>query len=215
MIEVTPGVQTRTVAHQAWLGEVEACVQAGFTFFDWLSAVDHTGALGDGTSAEPDPEDSEPGIMVVVHLMAVGPERPRPLARVLLCTLVPEGVPLPSLTAVFRGAAWHERETHEMFGVAFAGFDDGTGLGVRPLLLPPGFEGRPLRKSFMLAARASKPWPGAKEPGESGEGDTSPAPAAGRRGGRRRKRLLPPGAPDPAWGPRAAGDAPSQATRSR
>ena len=53
-----------------------------------------------------------------------------------------------------------------MFGIDFAGFDDGTGLGLRPLLLPDGFEGTPLRKSFVLAARASKAWPGAKEPGE-------------------------------------------------
>ena len=34
-----------------------------------------------------------------------------------------------------------------------------------PLLLPDGFEGHPLRKDFVLAARAAKPWPGAKEPG--------------------------------------------------
>ena len=54
---------------------------------------------------------------------------------------------------------------------AMDGFEDGTGLGLRPLLLPEGFEGRPLRKDFVLGARASKPWPGAKEPGE-GEGRT-------------------------------------------
>jgi NADH-quinone oxidoreductase subunit C len=81
-----------------------------------------------------------------------------------------------------------------MFGLAFDGFDDGTGLGLRPLLLPEGFEGTPLRKSFVLAARASKPWPGAKEPGES-EASSSPS----------RRKLLPPGVPDPSWGPRQPG----------
>ena len=81
-----------------------------------------------------------------------------------------------------------------MFGLGFDGFDDGTGLGLRPLLLPEGFEGTPLRKSFVLAARASKPWPGAKEPGESdAHGTGSPS----------RRKLLPPGVPDPSWGPRA------------
>jgi NADH-quinone oxidoreductase subunit C len=78
-----------------------------------------------------------------------------------------------------------------MFGVDVTGFDDGTGMGLRPLLLPDGFEGTPLRKSFVLAARASKPWPGAKEPGES---DAHAAPA--------RRKTLPPGVPDPSWGPK-------------
>ena len=93
---------------------------------------------------------------------------------------------------VFRGAAWHERETHEMFGIEVDGFDDGTGLGLRPLLLPDGFVGHPLLKSFVLAARASKPWPGAKEPGEGHEGARAPG----------RRRVTAPGVPGPDWGPR-------------
>jgi NADH-quinone oxidoreductase subunit C len=77
--------------------------------------------------------------------------------------------------------------------VEFEGFDDGSGLGMRPLLLPDGFRGMPLRKSFQLAARAAKPWPGAKEPGESHTDTASPS----------RRKLLPPGVPDAAtWGPR-------------
>ena len=42
-----------------------------------------------------------------------------------------------------------------------------------PLLLPDQFVGHPLRKDFVLAARAAKPWPGAKEPGESEHGAPS------------------------------------------
>jgi NADH-quinone oxidoreductase subunit C len=78
-----------------------------------------------------------------------------------------------------------------MFGLDFDGFDDGSGQPLRPLLLPDGFEGTPLRKSFVLAARASKPWPGAKEPGES---DARAAPS--------RRKTLPPGVPDPAVWPK-------------
>jgi len=191
-----------TVAHDDWLNQARGCAQAGFTFFDWLSAVDQTGSRGDGTTAEPEEGDPEPGMVLVLHLMAVGVEHPRPLPRMVLRTHLPEGMAAQSLTPVFRGAAWHERETHEMFGIEFTGFDDRTGAGLRPLLLPPGFEGHPLRKSFILTARASKPWPGAKEPGESGDAGST----AARRGGRRRKRLLPPGVPDPSWGPRSPGD---------
>ena len=73
-----------------------------------------------------------------------------------------------------------------MFGIDFDGFDDGTGLGLRPLLLPEGFEGTPLRKSFVLAARASKAWPGAKEPGEGHDSGPRAGPSA--RAGARRAR---------------------------
>jgi NADH-quinone oxidoreductase subunit C len=91
---------------------------------------------------------------------------------------------------LFPGAAWHERETHEMFGVGFDGHGE-----LRPLLLPPEFEGHPLRKEFVLASRVAKAWPGAKEPGESHEG-----------GGSRRQPMRPPGVPDRSeWGPGAKG----------
>ena len=49
-----------------------------------------------------------------------------------------------------------------MFGIDFAGFDDGGGLAIRRCCCPTASRAPPLRKSFQLAARASKPWPGAK-----------------------------------------------------
>jgi NADH-quinone oxidoreductase subunit C len=169
----------------SWAGTVADHAAHGFSYFDWLTAVDQTDA------------EEDPGFDVVVHLLDV--REPWGLRSVLLRTRVPDGAPVPSLTTVFRGAAWHERETHEMFGLDFAGFDDGTGLGLRPLLLPDGFEGTPLRKSFMLAARASKPWPGAKEPGEGGAEARRPETRAGAPS---RRRVQAPGVPPPEWGPR-------------
>jgi len=162
------GPWTVDVPAPAWVDALTvARDEHGLRFFDWLSAVDE---LSDGFS-------------VVCHLAD-----PDTGAHLLLRTRVPAEDPvLATATTVFRGARWHERETYEMFGVTFAGHE-----GLRPLLLPDGFEGRPLRKDFVLAARAAKPWPGAKEPGES-EGERQPA----------RRRMLPPGVPDPAvWGPR-------------
>ena len=105
-----------------------------------------------------------------------------------------------------------------MFGVTFDGFDDGSGLWLRPLLLPDGFEGTPLRKSFVLAAREQA------VAGRQGAGGvrrracrrTAPQdPAAGRprpRGlGPARRRHLPgePASPDVARDrpPRPAGPA--------
>ncbi|MFP3992519.1 NADH-quinone oxidoreductase subunit C, partial [Streptomyces sp. E11-3] len=142
-----------------------ARTELGCSFFDWLSAVD-----------EPDT-----GFRVSAHVVALHPVR-----RLLLRTTVPHSAPvLASAVEVYAGAAWHERETHEMFGVDFEGHP-----GLTPLLLPDGFEGHPLRKDFVLAARVAKAWPGAKEPGES------------EHGGPKRRQMLPPGVPDPNdWGP--------------
>ena len=138
----------------------------GCVFFDWLTGVD----------------EPPGGFAVVAHVF--DPERH---AHLLLRTRVPRADPrLPSVTGVYRGADWHERETFEMFGVVFEGHPH-----LVPLLLPDGFEGHPLRKDFVLAARVAKPWPGAKEPGESGQGSPS------------RRKTLPPGVPTD-WGPPAA-----------
>jgi NADH-quinone oxidoreductase subunit C len=157
----------------------------GMDFLDWLSAVDQL--------------DADPaGVDVVLHVA----DSTRAVRRVLLRTRTPDtDLRLPSLTGLWAGVAWHERETFEMFGVQFTGFDDLSGNGLRPLLLPEGFEGTPLRKSFVLAARAVKPWPGGKEPGESHAGG---APS--------RRKVQPPGVPDPqSWGPREPAPAPGPA----
>ena len=175
----------RDVGLPEWTAALRTARDEGFDFFDWLSAVDQT-------------DDAEaPGFDVVCHLID-STSGAGSLRRLLVRTRAPEGEPVPSLTALWAGAAWHERETHEMFGIDFAGFEDGSGLGMRPLLLPEGFEGTPLRKSFVLAARASKAWPGAKEPGESGDAPARP----GRSGAPSRRKIAPPGVPDPSWGPR-------------
>lgn len=164
------------VPRERWLEAARHARGLGLDFLDWLSAADA-------------PDGDPPGVDVVLHVA----DSTRAARRLLLRTRVPDAdAVLASLTGVWAGVAWHERETFEMFGVGFSGFDDGTGRGVRPLLLPEGFEGTPLRKSFMLAARAVRPWPGGKEPGESHAGG---APS--------RRKVQPPGVPDAAsWGPR-------------
>jgi len=49
-----------------------------------------------------------------------------------------------SVCDMFPGMEWHERETHEMFGIGFRGNPD-----LRLLLLPDELQGKyPLRKSF-------------------------------------------------------------------
>ncbi len=168
---------TVDVPVEAWrsaIGSARDDEDLGCDFFDWLSAVDEL--------AE--------GFAVVAHLWSTARRH-----GVLVRTRVPRdgSVPLPSIVDIYPGAAWHERETYEMFGVAIA---DHPG-GLQPLLLPPQFEGHPLRKEFVLAARVAKPWPGAKEPGESHD------PTAARR-----SPMRPHGVPAPGeWGPAEEGTA--------
>ncbi|MFF7922678.1 NADH-quinone oxidoreductase subunit C [Streptomyces mirabilis] len=189
-------VLTVDVPPTAWLPALETARDSlGCTYFDWLSAVDEPGT----------------GFRVAAHVVALSPVR-----RLLVRTTVPHSAPvLATAVSVYAGAGWHERETHEMFGVIFEGHP-----GLDPLLLPEGFEGHPLRKDFVLAARVAKAWPGAKEPGESDHG------------GPKRRQMLPPGVPDPnEWGPlkgqlppaparpargaaRAAGDRPVRRART-
>jgi NADH-quinone oxidoreductase subunit C len=145
-----------------------ARAELGCDFFDWLSGVDE---LSDGYA-------------VIAHLWSTTRHH-----GVLVRTLVARDTPVvESIVDMYPGASWHERETHEMFGIDFAGHPN-----LVPLLLPPEFEGHPLRKDFVLATRVAKAWPGAKEPGESHVEGTA-----------RRQPMRPPGVPDPAqWGPAA------------
>lgn len=50
---------------------------------------------------------------------------------------------IPTISEVYPGANWHERETHDFFGIVFAGHPDLT-----PLLLPEDADFHPLRKDF-------------------------------------------------------------------
>ncbi|ABZ84754.1 proton-translocating NADH-ubiquinone oxidoreductase, chain c [Heliomicrobium modesticaldum Ice1] len=60
-----------------------------------------------------------------------------------------EEAQVPSVTGIWPGADWMEREVFDLMGVTFAGHPN-----MARLLLPDEFEGHPLRKDFKLQPRA-------------------------------------------------------------
>jgi NADH-quinone oxidoreductase subunit C len=58
---------------------------------------------------------------------------------------------LPTVTQVWRGADWHEREIYDMMGVRFRGHPD-----LRRILMWDGYPYFPLRKDFPLAGRPTE-----------------------------------------------------------
>ena len=77
---------------------------------------------------------------VVYHLLS-----PRQNARIRVKIATSEDAPVPSLTSVFPGADWFEREAYDLYGILFTGHPD-----LRRILTDYGFEGHPLRKDFPL-----------------------------------------------------------------
>lgn len=64
--------------------------------------------------------------------------------RVVVRTRVDRDNPeVPTISQTFSGALWHERETHDFFGIIFTGHPD-----LSPLLLPEDADFHPLRKDY-------------------------------------------------------------------
>lgn len=77
---------------------------------------------------------------VVYHLLS-----PRQNLRIRIKVPTGEDVPVPSITQVYPGADWFEREAYDLYGILFTGHPD-----LRRILTDYGFEGYPLRKDFPL-----------------------------------------------------------------
>jgi NADH-quinone oxidoreductase subunit C len=77
---------------------------------------------------------------VVYHLLS-----PRQNARIRVKIETDEETPVPSVTEIFPGADWFEREAYDLYGILFTGHPD-----LRRILTDYGFSGHPLRKDFPL-----------------------------------------------------------------
>ena len=152
-----------------WHDAVRTAKDAGFAYFGFLSAIDwNIAPEGRYENTEFDAglieEDEEPVKLDASTGYAGGDTRFQLLMQlhsldrqlgVILKADLGEDMTVDTIRDLFPGADWHERETHEMFGIVFQGHPT-----LQPLYLPTEFEGHPLRKDFPLLARQVKPWPG-------------------------------------------------------
>ena len=95
----------------------------------FISFVDVCGA---------DYPDRDERFEVVYHLLS-----PTNNNRIRLKLRTDDETPVPSITSVFPGADWFERETYDLYGILFSGHPD-----LRRILTDYGFDGHPLRKDF-------------------------------------------------------------------
>jgi NADH-quinone oxidoreductase subunit C len=82
---------------------------------------------------------AEPRFEVVYHLHSI--ERNQRVR--LKCRVRGEDPVIESVTGVWRGANWYEREVFDLFGVKFLNHPD-----LRRIMLPESWEGHPLRKDY-------------------------------------------------------------------
>jgi NADH-quinone oxidoreductase subunit C/D len=125
-----------TVARSAWVRAARVLrdhPECDFTLFLDLCGVDHL-----------DRTDRAERFEVVLHLYSVTKKH-----HLRLKTPLPESDPrLDSLTDVFKGANWFEREAWDLFGIVFTGHPNLTRL-----LTHDDFVGHPMRKDYPTAAR--------------------------------------------------------------
>ena len=104
--------------------------ERGFEFLMDLTAVDHP--------------DRKERFELVCHLYSFANNR----RLRLKAPIGGENPSVASLTPLWSGANWFEREVYDMFGIKFEGHPD-----LRRLLMYEGFEGHPLRKDYPLRKR--------------------------------------------------------------
>ena len=86
--------------------------------------------------------------MVVYHIYTYQGETPRLRVKV---PVNEKELKIQSVTDLWKGANWLERETYDMFGIDFEGHPD-----LRRILMPDDFEGHPLQKDYPLRGRGER-----------------------------------------------------------
>jgi NADH-quinone oxidoreductase subunit C len=124
-----PRQDTATVAHDDLLAFVQAVKDAGFETFVDVCAVDHL--------------NREPRYDVVINLLSMEHEQ-----RLIVKVGIPgENPTVASISSIYAGANFYEREAWDLFGIVFEGHTDLTRI-----LLPDEWDGHPLRKNYSVGS---------------------------------------------------------------
>ena len=92
--------------------------------------------------------DTGEHMQVVYHLWG---ETTPDWLRIVADDLSREEPRAPSITFLWKGAEWMEREAYDMFGIVFEGNRD-----LRRIFMPPDYTSFPLRKDFLLPDDAAR-----------------------------------------------------------
>ncbi|KAI9894495.1 MAG: NADH-ubiquinone oxidoreductase 30.4 kDa subunit, mitochondrial [Vezdaea aestivalis] len=114
-----------------------AGVMPVFNFLKYHTAAEFT-QVSDITAVDYPTRDAR--FEVVYNMLSV-----RHNSRLRVKTYADEATPVPSITSLYDGANWYEREVYDLFGVFFVGHPD-----LRRIMTDYGFDGHPLRKDFPL-----------------------------------------------------------------
>ena len=116
---------TLTVERDRLIDAAAALRQAGYNFFEDMTAVDRL--------------PSSPRFQLSYHLLSHVLKE-----RIRLCVLIDEASPsADSITGLWPGANYYEREVFDLFGIRFEGHPN-----LRRLLMPDDWQGHPLRKDY-------------------------------------------------------------------
>ena len=103
----------------------------------YLKFDQHFARLSSVTAVDRYP--AEPRFEVIYHLQSIE----RNLRVRLKCRVGGDNPQIESVTSVWRGANWYEREVFDLFGIRFLGHPD-----LRRIMMPEDWEGHPLRKDY-------------------------------------------------------------------
>lgn len=131
------GVDVRANHVLSVLETLRTSPELAFTTFVDLTVVDYSKFV-----------KAQPERFGVIYILM----SPKLGLRVKVRAFVPDSLAqAPSVTSLWEGAAWGEREAYDLFGIRFDGH-----ANLKRILMPDAFRDHPLRKEYPLRGRGER-----------------------------------------------------------